>query len=136
MIGPVIILASFQRTHVTTHAVGLVVQYALNLPSDPALPGLGLRRVEWLAGSNNEQSITTAQRLGFRMEGTHRWARVLPDTTPEDIGEGFERQLKQGDQAEGVSLGKGRHDVYLSICWDDWESGSREKLEAQMARRL
>jgi hypothetical protein len=140
MIGPVIILPSAQRSHVTTHAVGLLLQYALNLPSDPMLPGLGLRRVEWAAESGNIRSIATAKRLGFQMEGTLRWQWILPDTVQENVGQKFERKMvddeKGGDPAKDVPVGKGRHEVYLSICWDDWERGGRETLRTQMARSL
>jgi RimJ/RimL family protein N-acetyltransferase len=55
-IGFVITLKSAQRTHVTSNAVGLLMKYALNLPSDPTFPGLGLRRVQWTCDSGNKPS--------------------------------------------------------------------------------
>jgi RimJ/RimL family protein N-acetyltransferase len=65
-IGFVITLKSAQRTHVTSNAVGMLMKYALNLPSDPTFPGLGLRRVQWTCDSGNKPSLTTAKRLGFQ----------------------------------------------------------------------
>jgi RimJ/RimL family protein N-acetyltransferase len=40
----VLIFPAFQRTHVATNAIGLVLLWTLDPPS---LGGLGLRRVEW-----------------------------------------------------------------------------------------
>ncbi|KAJ3512247.1 hypothetical protein NMY22_g15389 [Coprinellus aureogranulatus] len=53
-IGSAIVLPAYQRTHVATNAVGLLLNYALNLPSHPSFPGLGLRRVVWQANFLNE----------------------------------------------------------------------------------
>ncbi|KAK3174563.1 hypothetical protein OEA41_001809 [Lepraria neglecta] len=74
-IGYVITLPPFQRTHVTTNGVGLLLQYALDPPSEG---GLGLRRVEWMTSSANSASIRTAERTGFEKEGLLRWHRVFP----------------------------------------------------------
>ncbi|KAL8710358.1 MAG: hypothetical protein Q9225_007306, partial [Loekoesia sp. 1 TL-2023] len=52
-IGFLVILPAFQRTHVTTNAVGLLLRYALDSPDEG---GLGLRRVQWQASSVNEAS--------------------------------------------------------------------------------
>ncbi|KAH7335238.1 acyl-CoA N-acyltransferase, partial [Rhizoctonia solani] len=65
-IGYVIILPSYQRTFVSTHAIGLLLDYALKQPSDG---GLGLRRVQWQAHADNTASIRAAQRMGMKMEG-------------------------------------------------------------------
>ncbi|KAF5336232.1 hypothetical protein D9758_014360 [Tetrapyrgos nigripes] len=64
-IGYIVVFPEFQRTHVTSNAVGLLMHYALDLPEDG---GLGLRRVEWRANSLNAPSVGLAKRLGFRME--------------------------------------------------------------------
>ncbi|KAI4181280.1 MAG: hypothetical protein L6R41_006705, partial [Letrouitia leprolyta] len=50
-IGWVVILPAFQRTHVTSNAVGLLLHYALDTPEQG---GLRLRRVQWHANSVNE----------------------------------------------------------------------------------
>ena len=80
-IGFLIVLPPFQRTHVTTNAVGLLLLYALNLPSisdSVPFPGLGLRRVQWQTNELNAKSIRAAERMGLKMEGILRWDRVLP----------------------------------------------------------
>jgi RimJ/RimL family protein N-acetyltransferase len=102
------------------------MHYALNLPSDLSFPGLGLRRVVWMCNSDNTRSLATAQRLGFRMEGTLRWLVVVAKGSP-PIGDA---------PREGDPIGRrGRHDLMLSLCWDDWEDGGRTAVEKQMARR-
>jgi RimJ/RimL family protein N-acetyltransferase len=124
-IGAVIIVKSAQRSHVTSNAAGLLMHYALNLPSDPTFPGLGLRRVVWSCHAENEPSLRTAQRLGFRREGTLRWYRVGAE------GRSGGMPTRAGDPVPR----NGRHDVFLSMCWDDWEEGGRAIVDEQMARR-
>ncbi|KAF8914924.1 hypothetical protein CPB85DRAFT_1201179, partial [Mucidula mucida] len=124
-IGFVIILPAFQRTHVTTNAVGLLMQYALNLPNDPqGRPGLGFRRLVWQATTGNKRSIATAKRMGFQVEGTSRWQRVLDDLNAKAWnGKG----LREGDVRSSCL---GRDSVILSVCWDDWEDGVKARAEA------
>ncbi|KAI6131757.1 acyl-CoA N-acyltransferase [Pisolithus thermaeus] len=128
-IGFIKILPPFQRTHVTTNAIGLLMQYALNQPSYVHAPGLGLRRVQWQANALNLKSIRVAERIGFKREGTLRWDRALP------VGEGKVgngAQLREGDpKPEKV----GRHTTILATCWDDWESGGREGTLCVMAHQ-
>ena len=70
-IGWVVIFPQFQRTHVTTNAVGLLLHYCLDAPSPSPGPdaigigisGLGLRRVQWQADERNVPSIRAATRL-------------------------------------------------------------------------
>ncbi|KAK5657207.1 hypothetical protein OQA88_3265 [Cercophora sp. LCS_1] len=127
-IGAIVILPKFQRTHVTTNAVGLLLQYALDGVDQGSL---GLRRVQWKANSMNEASIRTAKRLGFRMEGVLRWQMVFPGGDEGGkIGNGQElpRGSKKGDY--------GRDSVILGLCWDDWEGGLREEVGKAMARTV
>ncbi|EUC65703.1 GNAT family acetyltransferase, putative [Rhizoctonia solani AG-3 Rhs1AP] len=120
--GFIIILPQFQRTHVNTHAVGLLMQYALDKPSDG---GLGLRRCQWQAHASNLPSARAAERLGFKSEGTLRWHRALP----------AERESSAPFRADD-SLGlPGRHTAMLSICWDDWENGGKDHLQRLMDRK-
>ncbi|KAI0070547.1 hypothetical protein K474DRAFT_1680071 [Panus rudis PR-1116 ss-1] len=72
-IGYVFILPAFHRTHVTSNAVGLLMQYCLDLPKDG---GLGMRRVQWQCTVWNTASRKTAERLGFKFESVERWQRV------------------------------------------------------------
>ncbi|KAI0041553.1 acyl-CoA N-acyltransferase [Auriscalpium vulgare] len=121
-IGPVIIFPAFQGTYVGANAVGLMLNYCLELPT-ASPPGLGLRRVQWTTNPINTPSVRAAQRLGFKMEGTMRWAVVLPDG-------------KEGDQPrDGDPAGKpGNDSVLLAICADDWETGGREEARLRIDR--
>ncbi|KZT61414.1 acyl-CoA N-acyltransferase [Calocera cornea HHB12733] len=120
-IGYIMYLPESQRTHVNTHAVGLLLHYLLDAP---AQGGLGLRRVQWKANAENAASVRAALRLGFRSEGTLRWHMVLPEGK-----EGAEAR----EDGDGVR-GPGRHSAMLSLCWDDWVGGGRERVDMLMAR--
>jgi RimJ/RimL family protein N-acetyltransferase len=121
----VITLPPFQRTHVASNAVGLLLQYALEPTSNG---GLGLRRVQWQANSLNVASLRTAEKMGFKMEGILRWDRVF---------HGGKARGKTGNGREpptGSEDDLGRDTVLLSHCWDDWEQGGREKVLGVMDR--
>jgi RimJ/RimL family protein N-acetyltransferase len=143
-IGWVIVFPAFQRTHVASNAVALLLRYCLELPSDsdsdsdsgstnanannaaPApMTGLGLRRVQWFAHAENEASRRTALRVGFREEGTLRWERVI---APGKVGNGI--PVRDGDPLGGAS--PSRHSVVLSLCVDDWEDGGVRELVGQL----
>ncbi|CAE6529015.1 unnamed protein product [Rhizoctonia solani] len=121
-IGYVIILPAYQRTFVSTHAIGLLLDYALQKPSDG---GLGLRRVQWQAHAHNAASIRAAQRMGLKLEGVLRWERTVP--IDKDNG------IKARD--DDVLQLPGRHSAMLAMCWDDWEEEGRAQVRAMMARR-
>ncbi|KAJ3569665.1 hypothetical protein NP233_g4902 [Leucocoprinus birnbaumii] len=125
-IGYIIILPPFQRTHVTSNAVGLMMHYALDLPDRG---GLGLRRVFWQANELNIPSRRLAERMGFRFEGILRWDRML---APHKKAFGNGVEVRDGDP-KGKEYA-GRNTVTLSHCWDDWEDGGRDKVDAVMAR--
>ncbi|KAF9005191.1 acyl-CoA N-acyltransferase [Cyathus striatus] len=116
-IGCIMILPPFQRTHVASNAVGLLLHYTLDLP---ALGGLGLRRVVWQANSANVKSIRLAERMGFKLEGILRWDR-----------DGYISPREGDPRAECP----GRHTALLSLCWDEWESGGREHADRIIARK-
>ncbi|RJE19913.1 GNAT family acetyltransferase, partial [Aspergillus sclerotialis] len=90
-VGYIVILPPFQRTHVTTHAVGLILQYALDSPDQG---GLGLRRMQWLADPPNQASMNCARRMGFQFEGILRWNRVVVDA--EARGKGHNGRVGPG----------------------------------------
>ncbi|KZW01208.1 acyl-CoA N-acyltransferase [Exidia glandulosa HHB12029] len=114
-IGFVTTFPSFQRTHVNTHACGLLLKYCLG--------DLKLRRVQWQAHADNGPSRRAAERLGFKFEGIARWQRVLPAD-------------REGHKRPGDEERPGRHSVVLAVCWDDWEEpGFQEALQAKMDRR-
>jgi RimJ/RimL family protein N-acetyltransferase len=128
----VLVFPAFQRTYVTSNAVGIVLRYALELPSpDPAHGargrGLGFRRVQWLAHTANKPSRIVATRMGLKEEGVLRWIRVLPDGA-----EGHGIPLRDGDP---LSPRPGRHSVLLALCADDWEDGGREHVQRLIDRK-
>ncbi|KIJ62475.1 hypothetical protein HYDPIDRAFT_114600 [Hydnomerulius pinastri MD-312] len=125
-IGPFMTLPPFQRTHVTTHAIGLICQYALDLPSQG---GLGLRRLQYHTDVANALSQRVAQRTGFQLEAVLKWDRVVPADRESHNG----IPLREGDAKPGTL---GRHTVVMSLCWEEWEAGVREKLLQQMERRI
>ncbi|KAJ7182845.1 acyl-CoA N-acyltransferase [Mycena crocata] len=124
-VGFVITLPRFQRTHVTSNAIGLLLRWALD---EQAAGGLGLRRVAWKANAHNAHSIRTAERMGFRQEALMHWDRVLPAWKAEGGNGGG---IRDGDQRPGCL---GRDTVVLSMCWDDWEGGARESVSEIMQR--
>ena len=122
-----IVLNEFQRTHVASNAIGLLLQYAL----DPVEKnGLGLRRVQWGCASENRPSMRVAERMGFVKEGVLRWHVVHRDGVARGKV-GNRKGLPKG----GVEGDLGRDTVVYSLCWDDWEGGGREKVQAIMDRR-
>lgn len=127
-LGFVVTLPSFQRTHVTSNAIGLLLQYAL----EPGVAGgLGLRRVQWQCNSLNEASKRTAARMGFRLEGILRWDRVFAQgRSTGKVGNG--RDLPPGANADDF----GRDTAMYSLCWDDWEQGARDAVQAVMDRSV
>jgi len=123
-VGCIITIPKFQRTHVTTNATGLLLQYCL----DPPPNGLGLRRVQWQANSQNERSIHAATRLGFNFEGIIRWQRALPPGS-----QGNDVDVSHLPEVNGKKLGPGRHSAMLALCWDEW-SEKKERLLKMMAQ--
>jgi RimJ/RimL family protein N-acetyltransferase len=124
--GFLIILPSFQRTHVTTNAVGLMLQNAFT-PAEKG--GLGMQRVVWQASTANDASIRAAERLGFRREGVLRWNRLNRNGKPKfKVGNG--RHPPAGTGLNDVW----RDTVVLGLCWDDWKSGAAKRIREAMGR--
>ncbi|TBU45160.1 acyl-CoA N-acyltransferase [Dichomitus squalens] len=123
--GYLVVFPEFQHTHVAKEMVALVLRYLLALPG-ASPPGLGFRRVQWCAHPGNAPSIGLAERMGFRREGTLRWLWVLPEHLAE-AGEECTRE-------DAFAGRPGRHTAVLSVCWDDWEGGVNEKVEAFLAQ--
>ena len=123
----VLVFPERQRTYVTSNAIGLLLRYCLELPSDPQRPGLGFRRVQWTAHTENRASQAAARRMGFKEEGVERWAYVIPEGM-----EGNGIPLRDGDPE---SSKPGRHSLVFSLCADDWESGGREHVQQMIDRR-
>jgi len=113
-IAPAIVLPTFQGTHVGKHAVGALLRYWLDVPSQG---GMGIRRVVWMTHPENGRSVGFAEKVGFKKEGVLRWQRVLPKG----------RVGKKVPPERGS--GSGWDTVLLSVCWDEWEGGVRDKVE-------
>lgn len=126
-----IVFPEHQRTYVTSNAIGLLLQYCLELPTGtggrPERPGLGLRRVQWTAHTANTASHATARRMGFREEAVMRWMYVIPEGM-----EGNGIALRDTDPKWPMP---GRDSLILSMCADDWESGGREHVQRMIDRR-
>ncbi|KAG6917400.1 hypothetical protein DXG01_002669 [Tephrocybe rancida] len=120
----VLISPEFQRTHVTTNAIGLLLKYALDLPGKG---GLGLRRVVWQCSPLNGPSLKAAERMGFKKEGYSRWTLVMPEIKL--IGNDQERRA--GDPKPYLL---GRDTRTLAVCWDDWETGTSQHVDGLIAR--
>ena len=123
----IVVFPEFRRTYVTSNAVGLVLNYCLELPSaPPERRGLGFRRVQWSAHPENQPSLALAKRMGFKEEGLMRWTWVVPQ-----VVESNGIPLRDGDP-KSPSLG--RHSAVLSLCVDDWENGGRELVRHMIDR--
>ncbi|PFH52970.1 hypothetical protein AMATHDRAFT_45877 [Amanita thiersii Skay4041] len=114
--APVIVLPEFQHTYVSKNAVGAMLKFWLDVPSQG---GMGFRRAVWTCNPMNEASIRFAEKMGFKQEGIMRWVMVLPE----------DKQSKQVTGGER-GAGDGRDSVLLAVCWDDWEGGVRERVQA------
>ena len=121
----VIIFPSFQRTHVATNAIGLMLLWTLNPPS---AGGLGLRRVEWRTHAENAASRRAAVRMGFEFEGIARWERVFPRGKVALPVAALEK--RNGTNGEHP----GRHTANFSIVWDEWDD-KRPKVIASIERK-
>ena len=124
-----IVFPEFRRSYVTSNAVGLLLNYCLELPDPPpGRPrGLGFRRVEWAGRPENQPSFMVAKRMGFKEECLMRWTWVLPEGA-----EGNGIHIRDGDP---MSPRPGRHSVMFALCADDWESGGREHVQEMINRR-
>ena len=129
----VLVFPERQRTYVASNAIGLLLQYCLELPvptgtgDRPERPGLGFRRVQWMAHPANRASHAIARRMGLREEALMRWMYVIPEGM-----EGNGIPLRDADPKWPMS---GRDSLVFSMCVDDWESGGREHVQRMIDRR-
>ncbi|KZP00035.1 acyl-CoA N-acyltransferase [Calocera viscosa TUFC12733] len=120
-IGPIVVFPAFQRTHVASHSVGLLLQYCMELPDALPNPGLGLRRVTWLAKPDNPPSIRLAEKMGFVREGVLRWTYVT---------EAKGMRTRDGDPDQKP----GRDCLLLTMTCEDWDTRGKFVFERQMNR--
>ncbi|KAH8756402.1 acyl-CoA N-acyltransferase [Diaporthe sp. PMI_573] len=125
-IGAIVVLPKYQRTHVTSNTVGLLMQYGFAPPGEG---GLGLRRIQWHCSTANAASAKVAERMGFEKVG------VIPYHMKYPLGK------KYGKLGNGKPLPPGSHpdDVwrdafYYSLSWDVWEDEARDKVEKAISR--
>lgn len=119
-IGPVIILPNYQRTHVTSNALGLLLEYAFT--------SLGLVRAEWMCSAANLASIKAAERMGFQEVGLIPYHHYFPlGKTTGKVGNG--KPLPPGSNPDDLW----RDTALYSLSWDLWAE-SRGKVEAAMNR--
>lgn len=110
IVGPVIIHPSYQKTHINTHAMYLVLNFFFEL---------GFARVLYNALIFNKGSIASAERFGFQYEGILRneglqYARVTDDSTEKHC----------------IMTGS----WFGSITDEDWKRGGRARLQALRER--
>ncbi|KAH7884751.1 acyl-CoA N-acyltransferase [Phlebopus sp. FC_14] len=128
-IGVLCVLPAFQRTHVASHAVGILLKYCFALPrvtpsGERDGPGLGMRRVHWYAHPDNEPSLRLAARMGLKREATLRWTWVLP----------AHKKLGLTPREGDLRSGPGRHTAVMAITWEDWEEGGKAQVDSVMSR--
>jgi RimJ/RimL family protein N-acetyltransferase len=120
-----ILFPTYQRTHVGSNAIGLLLLWILDPPS---LGGLGLRRVSWQTNTENFASRRVAERMGFELEGIARWQRISPGTK-------FFLPVVELEKRNGKREEPGRHTAVYSLVWDEWEA-KRPIVVEQMRLRI
>lgn len=110
-----------QRSHVTTHAAGLLLRHALN---DPSVGGSGLKRVVGGTHLDNEASLSAMLRGGFQQSGVTTFTKW--DGQDTDFLGALSRVLKTLTSPEKTWLS--------SISSEDWNHGLRAKVDEVIAR--
>ncbi|CDZ98241.1 GNAT domain [Phaffia rhodozyma] len=143
-IGHVIILPKFRRTHVLSHASGLLITYCMSAPPE----GLGLRRIQWTVSPPNLPSMNAAIRMGFKPEGVIRncWEFPLWKGGNDDeainsaerrarVEDGWKMQSLWSEGVERKDRGIASDCWLASITTGDWEYGdTKSVVERQMSR--
>ncbi|KAJ5622481.1 Acyl-CoA N-acyltransferase [Penicillium herquei] len=125
-LGFVVVLPPYQRSHVAVNAAGLMLQNAFDSRDNG---GLGLYRVHWKASTSNPASSRLAEKLGFERVGVTKWHMRFPKgATKGKVGNG--RALPPGSDPDDIW----RDTIELSISWEDWQNGARDKTQTAMTR--
>lgn len=117
----------FRGTSGAAVSVALVLRYCMNLSTD-AVPGLGLRRVQWMSHRDNILSQKLARGLGMRFESEQRWFRIVPPSKP---GNGRALALREGDPSELCGV----DEIFFVMCFDDWEAGAKQALGSALGTK-
>lgn len=126
-VGAIVVLPKYQRSHVTSNTVGLLLQYGF-APVDEG--GMGLRRIQWHCSTANTASARVAERMGFEKVG------VIPYHMKFPLGKkygklGNDKPLPPGSHPDDVW----RDSCYYSLSWDVWEDEARDKVEKAIIRQ-
>ncbi|KAI0697922.1 acyl-CoA N-acyltransferase [Cytidiella melzeri] len=97
----------FQRTHVTSHAVGLLLMWCFD--------EMRFDKVDWYADEQNERACQAAERMGFKKEAGKSSMTSFLGIDVRDFA------LQVGRQEKG---GKKRI-VHLVMARDEWQDGRR-----------
>ena len=125
-IGAIVVLPRYQRSHVTSNTVGLMLQYGF-APAEEG--GMGLRRIQWHCSTANTASARVAERMGFEKVGRIPYHMKFPlGKRYGKLGNG--RPVPPGSHPDDVW----RDSLYYSLSWDVWESEAREKVEKAISR--
>lgn len=125
-VGAIVVLPEYQRSHVTSNTVGLMLQRAFAPETEG---GMGLRRVQWHCSTANAASARVAERMGFEMVGRIPYHMKFPlGKRHGKLGNG--KPLPPGSHPDDVW----RDSFYYSLSWDVWEQEAREKAEKAMSR--
>lgn len=125
-IGAIVVLPRYQRSHVTSNTVGLMLQYAFTAAEEG---GMGLQRVQWHCSTANAASAKVAERMGFEKVGRIPYHMKFPlGKRHGKLGNG--KPLPPGSHPDDVW----RDSFYYSLSWDVWEDEAREKVEKAMSR--
>ncbi|POS74892.1 acetyltransferase [Diaporthe helianthi] len=125
-IGAIVVLPEYQRSHVTSNAVGLLLQYGF-APADEG--GLGLVRMQWYCSAANAASVKVAERMGFQKVGLIPYHMKFP--LGKKYGKlGNDRPLPPGSHPNDLW----RDSLFYSMSWDVWEDEARDKVEKAMGR--
>ncbi|KAJ5708505.1 Acyl-CoA N-acyltransferase [Penicillium malachiteum] len=124
-LGFVVVLPPYQRSHVAVNAAELMLQNAFDSRDNG---GLDLYRVHWKASTSNPASSHLAEKLGFKtVVGVTKWHMRFPKgATKGKVGNG--RALPPGSDPDDIW----RDTVELSMSWEDWQNGARDKTQTAM----
>lgn len=120
---------------VLSHAVGLLLLHAFD--------ALRCRRVQWTAAVDNAQSVRSAQRMGFLVEGTIKNSLEFPaskegnafTTSAEREGEPtLTTPVVNWEGRDRFERGVAIDIVLLGMSAGEWKTNGRDNVLRQMAR--
>lgn len=120
-VGALVILPAYQRSHVATNAVGLMLGHAFE--------EMGVVRAEWTCSAANGASVRLAGRMGFVEVGTVEYHyRYKLGRRSGKVGNG--KAMPPGCDPDDLW----RDSKLFSMTWEQWGL-ARERVEEAMKRR-